>query len=120
MTIAEHLQQQVRLCHRIKWGTIFVMLFVAIQQVALNHSKVDTYAWMLVVAAPCVAALVVVTKRLKCPRCQKPLYMELAHSMPTMFGMFGLAKRELGGKQPLALDACPRCGCSFSEPHFAG
>lgn len=120
MTIAEHLLQLLRTCNRIKWVGVLLVVVIAVQEVALQRSKAETYAWMGAVTVPWLVVFIAFVKRVKCPRCQNPLFRELAPSMPNAFTVLRVAKQELAGKRPLALDACPQCGCSFSEPYFGG
>lgn len=69
---------------------------------------------------PWLIAVVVVGRRMRCPRFQKNLFKDLVHSAPTVLTLFGTAKRELFGHEPLRLEGCPQCGCRFSEPYFGG
>lgn len=117
MTIGEHLQRQVRTCNRIKWAGIAVLVIVTFQQVDLKHSSIVTYSWMAVVVFPLLVLLSVFAKRVRCPRCQKYLFKELSVNSLNRFTFLRDAKREWSGNGPLALDACPQCGGSFSEPY---
>ena len=120
MTIAEHLQTQIRTCNRIKWVGGLTVLLVTAHQVYLKHSSAEMYAWMAVVIAPWMAVFIAFSSRIRCPRCQKSLFTELAGSTPTPFTIVRDARREWSGSDPLTLDACPHCRCSFSEPYVGG
>lgn len=120
MTIGEHLQRQVRTCNRIKWAGIAILAIVTFQQVDLKHSSVVTYSWMAAVIGPLLLVLGAFAKRVRCPRCQKYLFRELASHNLTRFTVLRDAKREWSGNTPLAFDACPQCGGSFSEPYVGG
>ncbi len=117
MTIGEHLQRQVRTCNRIKWAGIAVLFMVTFQQVALKHSSVVTYSWIAAVIVPLLVVLGAFAKRVRCPRCQKYLFKELASNTLTRFPVLRHAKREWSGNQPVALDVFPQCGGSFSKPY---
>ena len=116
MTISEHLQQHVRVYQRIKWAGLFVLVVTTSVQVTIKHSNAETYAWMALIAAPWLVAASVAGKHVKCPRCQKHLFRELAYSVPTASTLLGDFKREVTGHNALALEACPQCGVRFSEP----
>ena len=118
MTISEHLHLQIRAYQRIKWSGVFVLMVMAFVQVTLKHSHAESYVWMAVIAAPWLVAVSVVGKRVKCPRCQKNLFRELAYSIDTPLTLLRNVKREVIGQDPVALEACPQCGCRFSEPHL--
>lgn len=117
MNISEHLQRQIRVFQRIKWAGVLVLMAVAFVQVALKHSNAETYAWMAVIAAPWLVAISMVGKRVKCPRCHKSLFRELAYGVSTPLTLLRDAKREVIGRGPIALEACPQCGCTFSESY---
>lgn len=104
MTIGEHLQQQIRIGNRVKWAGIFAVLVVI--AVAVFRQLV---------------AIIELGRRVKCPRCQKNLYKELVIvKVPTMLALLRDATRECFGDEPLPLEACPQCGCRFSEPYVGG
>lgn len=73
-------------------------LTVIAVEVVRNRSRVETYAWMAVVLVPWLAAISALGKRVKCPRCQKNLYKELAAvRSPTALTSVTLARAaELG------------------------
>src|SRR5262245_14174090 len=56
--------------------------------------------------AVALVALVATVRRVKCPRCQKNLYKELAGTTLTALTLLRVAKREILGQDPLPLDAC--------------
>ena len=120
MTIGEHLHRQVRTCNRIKWAGVLVLVMVAFQQVYLKHSSAVTYSWMAVAIAPWVVALIAFGTRVRCPQCQKGLFKDLAGNTPTALSVLRDAKREWIGNERLTLDACPQCGCRFSDPFVEG
>jgi hypothetical protein len=121
MTIGEHLQQQIRIGNRVKWAGIFAVLVVTAVEVFSHRSRAETYTWMAVVMVPWIVAIIVLGRRVKCQRCQKNLYKELVIvKVPTMLALFRDATRECFGDEPLPLEACPQCGCRFSEPYVGG
>ena len=117
MTISEHLRLQIRAYQRIKWAGVFVLVVTAFVQVTLKHPNAQSYAWMAVIAAPWLVTVSVVGKRVKCPRCQKNLFRELAYGISTPLTLLRDVRREVTGRDPVALEACPQCGCGFSEPY---
>jgi hypothetical protein len=117
VTISEHLQKQIRAYQRIKWAGVFVLMVVAFVQVSLKHSNAETYAWMAVITAPWLITVSIIGKRVKCPRCQKNLFRELAYGISTPLTLLRDVKREVIGKDPVALETCPECNCRFSEPY---
>jgi hypothetical protein len=117
VTISEHLQLRIRAYQRIKWAGVLVLVIMAFVQVTLEHSDAELYAWMAVIAAPWLVAASVIGKRVRCPRCQKNLFRELAYSIATPLTLLRDFKREVIGRDPVALEACPHCGCKFSEPY---
>jgi hypothetical protein len=121
VTINEHLQQQIRIGDRAKWAGVVAVVAVTAVEVFRNRSRAETYAWMAVVMVPWLAAISVLGRGVKCPRCQKNLYKELvAVRKPTALTLLRDAKRELFGNDPLPLEACPHCGCRFTEPYVGG
>jgi hypothetical protein len=120
VTISEHLQRQVRNSQRVKWTGVLAVVVVAFVAVSLKRSNAETYVWMAVVVVPWLAALAVFGKRVKCPRCQKNLSGDLASTVASPLTLLRDAKREVTGRDPIALEACPQCGCRFSEPYVGG
>src|SRR5258707_9445600 len=98
MTISEHLRLQIRAYQRIKWAGVSVLAVTACVQVALKHSNAQSYEWMAVIAAPWLVAVSVVGKRVKCPRCQKNLFRELAYSISTPLTLLRDVRREVTGR----------------------
>ena len=117
ITISEHLQKQVRNSQRAKWTGVLAVVVVAFVAVSLKRSNAETYVWMAVVVVPWLVALAVFGKRVKCPRCQKNLSGHLASTIASPLTLLRDAKREVAGRDPIALEACPQCGCRFSEPY---
>ena len=119
-TISEHLRRQVQGFQRVKWAGVLAVVVVAFVAVSLKRSNAETYIWMAMVLAPWLIVLAVFGRRVKCPRCQKNLFDELGSSVPTPLTVLRDAKREVTGRDPIALEACPQCGCRFSEPYVGG
>jgi hypothetical protein len=67
---------------------------MAFVQVTLKHSDVESYAWMAAIAAPWLVAVSVVGKRVKCARCQKNLFRELAYGIGTPLTLLRDGSRE--------------------------
>jgi hypothetical protein len=97
MTIGDYLRKQTRTINTIKWvgvGLAVVMAFV--------HGRepgVIAYAWIVAPMIPAIGIMMVLGRRLRCPRCQTALNQQLLLS-----------------RDRVPLLSCPKCGADFNEP----
>jgi hypothetical protein len=96
MTTIEHLTRQMRTINLVKWGGVVIALVLAF--VHVREPKTHTYAWIIAPMIPTVAIMILLGKRLKCPRCQASL------------------TQNFYARDRVPLRFCPKCGADFNEP----
>jgi ribosomal protein S27AE len=100
MTITEHLTRQMKTINLVKWGGVGIALVLGF--VHVHDANLPAYAWIIAPMIPTLAIMIVLGKRLKCPRCQASL------------------SQNMYARDRVPLRFCPKCGTDFNEPMPAG
>jgi hypothetical protein len=96
MTVTEQLTRQTKTINIVKWGGVAIALILAF--VHVHDHRLPSYAWIIAPMIPAVAIMILLGKRLKCPRCQAPL------------------SQILMARDRVPLRFRPKCGADFNEP----